>query len=127
MRPKFKAPGMISFYYIPWMCATCMTSFVKFCVSEFHMRDELLFVWLSGFGVEDGAEKCTVFTNKDTIFKVDVRPFNIRASFGDGAVLLDSSGTPVLTDEWGVTLDSLHHGATYFLVCIFPYNMCFVY
>lgn len=90
------------------------------------MRDELLSVCLSGFGVEDEAEKCTLIT-KDAAFKVDVGPFNVRASFGDRAVLFDSSGTPVLTDEWGVTLDSLHHGAEYYLVRIFPYNMCFVY
>nr|ABN09121.1 Homeodomain-related [Medicago truncatula] len=67
-----------------------------------------------GFGVEDEAEKCMVIT-KDAAFKVDAGPFNVRASFGDRAVLFDSSGTPVLTDEWGVTLDSLHHGAEYYL------------
>jgi len=125
MHPKFIAPGTISIIFQGRVqCASL--HLVKDCVSELHMRDELLFVCLPGFGVEDGVEKCTVYT-KDTEFKVDVGPFNIRASFGDRAILLDSSGTPVLTDEWGVTLDSLHHGAAYYVVCIFTYTICFVY
>ncbi|GAU45709.1 hypothetical protein TSUD_86850 [Trifolium subterraneum] len=59
--------------------------------------------------------KCTVSINNE-IVEVDAGPFNIRQIFGDGAVLFDSSGQIVLTDEWGVTLNSLQHGASYFLV-----------
>ncbi|KAK2402483.1 WUSCHEL-related homeobox [Trifolium repens] len=63
------------------------------------------------------AAKCTVSID-DQIIEVDSGPFNIRQIFGDEAILVDSSGQLVLTDEWGVTLDSLQHGASYFLVCI---------
>ncbi|CAI8618294.1 unnamed protein product [Vicia faba] len=51
-----------------------------------------------------------------TVIEVEVGPFNVRANFGDGAVLFDSSGQQVPTDEWGVTLDSLQHGASYYMV-----------
>ncbi|XP_045821845.1 WUSCHEL-related homeobox 8-like [Trifolium pratense] len=59
--------------------------------------------------------KCTVSIN-NYIIDVDVGPFNIRQIFGDEAILVDSSGQLVLTDEWGVTLESLQHGGSYFLV-----------
>ncbi|PNX77427.1 WUSCHEL-related homeobox 9-like protein, partial [Trifolium pratense] len=64
--------------------------------------------------------KCTVSIN-NYIIDVDVGPFNIRQIFGDEAILVDSSGQLVLTDEWGVTLESLQHGGSYFLVCMFSY------
>ncbi|CAK9181882.1 unnamed protein product [Ilex paraguariensis] len=59
--------------------------------------------------------KSTVFIN-DVGFEVGVGPFNVREAFGDGAVLIHSSGQPVLTNEWGVTHHSLQHGAFYYLV-----------
>ncbi|XP_057764407.1 WUSCHEL-related homeobox 9-like [Salvia miltiorrhiza] len=67
-----------------------------------------------------GVEECvptksTVFIN-DVCFEVGVGPFNVREAFGDDAVLIQSSGQPVLTDEWGVTLHPLHHGAFYYLL-----------
>ncbi|KAI8525581.1 hypothetical protein RHMOL_Rhmol13G0241700 [Rhododendron molle] len=61
------------------------------------------------------AAKSTVFIN-DVAFEVAVGPFNVREAFGDDAVLVHSSGHPVLTNEWGVTLQSLHHGGFYYLV-----------
>nr|XP_004505393.1 WUSCHEL-related homeobox 9-like isoform X2 [Cicer arietinum] len=71
---------------------------------------------LQGVGEEaDGRAKCTVIIN-DVVFEVDVGPFNVREAFGDGAVLFDSTGHPILTDDWGVTLHSLHHGASYYLI-----------
>jgi hypothetical protein len=75
---------------------------------------------LSGVGEPNHftAAKCTVSID-DQIIEVDSGPFNIRQIFGDEAILVDSSGQLVLTDEWGVTLDSLQHGASYFLVCIY--------
>ncbi|GAA0171688.1 homeodomain transcription factor [Lithospermum erythrorhizon] len=60
------------------------------------------------------ATKSTVFIN-DVAFEVPVGPFNVKASFGDDAVLFHSSGNPVLADEWGFTLHPLQHGAFYFL------------
>lgn len=43
-------------------------------------------------------------------------PFNVREAFGDDAVLIHATGQPVLTNQWGVTLQSLQHGACYYLV-----------
>ncbi|KAA8519723.1 hypothetical protein F0562_013979 [Nyssa sinensis] len=77
---------------------------------------------IQGAGVgESGAvgpanpARSTVFIN-DVVFEVAVGPFNVREAFGDDAVLIHSSGQPVLTNEWGVTLQSLQHGAFYYLV-----------
>ncbi|KAL6206651.1 hypothetical protein ACLB2K_023899 [Fragaria x ananassa] len=64
-----------------------------------------------------GAARSMVFIN-DVAFEVAAGPFNVREAFGDDAVLIHSSGHPVLTNEWGVTLHSLHHGAFYYLVRI---------
>lgn len=62
-----------------------------------------------------GPAKSTVFIN-DVAFEVAAGPFNVREAFGDDAVLIHSSGQPVLTNEWGVTVQSLQHGAFYYLV-----------
>ncbi|KAJ7968640.1 WUSCHEL-related homeobox like [Quillaja saponaria] len=62
-----------------------------------------------------GLAKSTVFIN-DVAFEVAVGPFNVRGAFGDDAVLIHSSGQPVLTNEWGVTIQSLQHGAFYYLI-----------
>ncbi|KAL1560294.1 WUSCHEL-related homeobox 9-like [Salvia divinorum] len=67
-------------------------------------------------GVEQcGPTKSTVFIN-DVCFEVGAGPFNVWEAFGDDAALFHSSGQPVLTDEWGVTLHPLHHGAFYYLL-----------
>ena len=73
---------------------------------------------VSGVGDAAATPKSTVFIN-DVAFEVAVGPFNVREAFGDEAVLIQSSGHPVLTDEWGVTLHPLQHGACYYLVCVF--------
>ncbi|KAJ0735049.1 putative transcription factor homeobox-WOX family [Helianthus annuus] len=67
------------------------------------------------------AGKSTVFIN-DVAFEVAVGPFNVREAFGDDAVLIHSYGQPVVTNEWGVTLQSLQHGAFYYLVRSFSYG-----
>ncbi|KAK7306597.1 hypothetical protein VNO77_44546 [Canavalia gladiata] len=59
--------------------------------------------------------RSTVFIN-DMAFEVAVGPFNVRDAFGDDAVLIHATGQPVLTNQWGVTLQSLQHGASYYLV-----------
>ncbi|KAK2642074.1 hypothetical protein Ddye_023837 [Dipteronia dyeriana] len=68
-------------------------------------------------GVDHGGPgaRSTVFIN-DVAFEVGVGPFNVREAFGEDAVLINSSGHPVLTNEWGITLQSLHHGAFYYLI-----------
>ncbi|KAG5126317.1 hypothetical protein JHK82_027152 [Glycine max] len=66
---------------------------------------------LQGIGDPGGAARSTVFIN-DVAFEVAVGPFNVREAFGDDVVLIHaSSGQPVLTNQWGLTLHSLQHGA----------------
>ncbi|XVE88139.1 hypothetical protein DITRI_Ditri19aG0044000 [Diplodiscus trichospermus] len=62
-----------------------------------------------------GAARSTVFIN-DVAFEVAVGPFNVREAFGDDAILVNSAGQPVLTNDWGITLQSLQHGGFYYLV-----------
>lgn len=69
----------------------------------------------SGVGPNGAGAKTTVFIN-DVAFEVPVGPFNVREAFGEEAVLIHSYGQPVLTNEWGVTLHSLQHGAFYYLI-----------
>ncbi|XAR66525.1 hypothetical protein NMG60_11012796 [Bertholletia excelsa] len=59
--------------------------------------------------------RITVFIN-DVAFEVASGPFNVREAFGDDAVLIHSSSHPVVTNEWGVTLQSLQHGGSYYLL-----------
>ncbi|GFZ03004.1 homeobox-3 [Actinidia rufa] len=62
-----------------------------------------------------GPQKSTVFIN-DVAFEIGMGPFNVREAFGDDAVLVHCSGQPVVTNEWGVTLHSLQHGGSYYLL-----------
>ncbi|PIN10431.1 hypothetical protein CDL12_16980 [Handroanthus impetiginosus] len=65
---------------------------------------------------ETGPTKTVVFIN-DVCFEVGVGPVNVREAFGDDAVLIESSsGQPVLTNEWGITMQPLQHGAFYYLL-----------
>ncbi|KAE8659686.1 hypothetical protein F3Y22_tig00116962pilonHSYRG00885 [Hibiscus syriacus] len=59
--------------------------------------------------------RSTVFIN-DVAFEITVGPFNVWEAFGDDAILINSSGQPVLTNEWGLTLQSLQNGGIYYLV-----------
>ncbi|KAG4970668.1 hypothetical protein JHK82_036361 [Glycine max] len=71
---------------------------------------------LQGIGDPGGAARSMVFIN-DVAFEVALGPFNVREAFGDDAVLIHAStGQPVLTNQWGLTLHSLQHGACYYLV-----------
>ncbi|MBA0565575.1 hypothetical protein Golob_010442 [Gossypium lobatum] len=63
--------------------------------------------------------RSTVFIN-DVAFEVTVGPFNVREAFGDDAILINSSGQPVLTNEWGLTLQSLQHGLGMWKWKLFP-------
>lgn len=65
-----------------------------------------------------GPTKSTVFIN-DVCFEVGTGPFNVKEAFGDDAVLIHSSGHPVLTNDWGLTLQPLQHNAFYYLVRTF--------
>nr|APR63647.1 WUSCHEL-related homeobox 9 [Populus tomentosa] len=74
---------------------------------------------IQGLGQSGGTTMLTVFIN-DVAFEVTMGPFNVREAFGDDVLLIQSSGQPVLTNECGVTLQSLQHGAFYYLV---PFSM----
>nr|XP_017234528.1 PREDICTED: WUSCHEL-related homeobox 9-like isoform X1 [Daucus carota subsp. sativus] len=62
-----------------------------------------------------GAGKSTVIIN-DVGFEVASGPLNVKEVFGEDAVLIHSSGQPVVTNEWGFTLQPLQHGAFYYLI-----------
>ncbi|XP_075499544.1 WUSCHEL-related homeobox 9-like isoform X1 [Primulina tabacum] len=62
--------------------------------------------------------KSTVFVN-DVCLEVGSGPFNVREAFGNDAVLVQLSGQPVITNEWGVTVQPLHHGDFYHLLRAF--------
>lgn len=65
-------------------------------------------------GVE--LQKVTVFINGMEV-EVPARPFDVRGTFGDEAVLIHYySGQPVMTNEWGLTLHPLQNGALYYVV-----------
>lgn len=68
-----------------------------------------------------GPAKSTVFIN-EVAFEVATGPFNVREAFGDDAVLIHSTGQPVFTNDWGVTLEPLIDGAFYYLVRTFDFN-----
>ncbi|KAJ0971641.1 hypothetical protein J5N97_019600 [Dioscorea zingiberensis] len=70
---------------------------------------------MNGIQGSGGMSKLMVFIN-EVAFEVMAGPLNLRAVFGEESVLLHASGHPVLTDEWGVTLQPLQHGASYYLV-----------
>ncbi|XP_074272321.1 WUSCHEL-related homeobox 9-like [Silene latifolia] len=60
--------------------------------------------------------KSTVFINGMAI-EVPCAPFNVKEEFGEDVMLVNAStGHPVMTNEWGVTLHALQHGASYYLV-----------
>lgn len=70
----------------------------------------------AGVGIVDQAPtKSTVFIN-DVCVEVAAVPLNVRETFGEDAVLVQSSGQPVLTNDWGETLQPLQHGGVYYLL-----------
>ena len=70
-----------------------------------------------GEDVEDNVYpvRMTVFINEMPI-EVVSGLFNVKAAFGNDAVLINSFGQPILTDEFGVTYQPLQNGAIYYLV-----------
>ncbi|KAK4796419.1 hypothetical protein SAY86_028745 [Trapa natans] len=68
-----------------------------------------------GIGGGGTLRKVAVFIN-DVAFEVAAEPFNVQAAFGNDVVLINSAGQPVVTDEWGLTLQPLQHGAFYYLI-----------
>ncbi|XP_073128143.1 WUSCHEL-related homeobox 8-like [Henckelia pumila] len=76
---------------------------------------------LQGTGEMGPTTKSTVFIN-DVCFEVGSGPFNVKQAFGDDAVLIQSWGQPVLTNEWGITLQPLCHGQFYYLLRAFTHD-----
>ncbi|KAF8117221.1 hypothetical protein N665_0012s0223 [Sinapis alba] len=59
--------------------------------------------------------RLTVFIN-DMPFEVAAGLFNVKEAFGSNAMLINSFGQPIPTDEFGVTFQPLQNGAVYYLV-----------
>ncbi|XP_010509812.1 PREDICTED: WUSCHEL-related homeobox 9-like [Camelina sativa] len=64
--------------------------------------------------VQAGA-RIRVFINEMEL-EVTPGPFNVRDAFGEEVVLINSAGQPIVTDEYGVALQPLQHGASYYLI-----------
>lgn len=70
----------------------------------------------------DFAGFLTVFIN-GVATEIPRGPLDIKAMFGQDAILVHSSGEPVLVNENGISLQSLQMGENYFLVSFFfPLN-----
>ncbi|KAK4769962.1 hypothetical protein SAY87_030494 [Trapa incisa] len=93
---------------------------VPFMPSSNQVHD--LAVAAPGIGGGFTIPKVAVFIN-DVAFEVTAEPFNVQAAFGNDAVLINSAGQPVVTDEWGLTLQPLQHGAFYYLVGVDEFSM----
>ncbi|KAG5396451.1 hypothetical protein IGI04_018265 [Brassica rapa subsp. trilocularis] len=64
--------------------------------------------------VQAGA-RIRVFIN-EMEFEVSPGQFNVRDAFGEEVVLINSAGQPIVTDEYGVAIHPLQHGASYYLI-----------
>ncbi|CAH8311524.1 unnamed protein product [Eruca vesicaria subsp. sativa] len=60
-------------------------------------------------------ENIRVFIN-EMEFEVSQGPFNVRDAFGEEVVLINSAGQPIVTDEYGVALQPLQYGDSYYLI-----------
>ena len=64
-------------------------------------------------------QSIVVFVN-NKLLQVSVGPINVRAVFGENAVLFHTTGQPVLVNELGFTLEGLQLGAGYYAVSLIP-------
>ncbi|XP_043689957.1 WUSCHEL-related homeobox 9-like [Telopea speciosissima] len=81
-----------------------------------HIHGGVAVVGEGGGMAPVAAAKTMVFIN-DVAFEVGGGGIvNVREAFGDDAILINSSGQPILTNEFGVTLQSLQHGGFYYVV-----------
>ncbi|CAL0299204.1 unnamed protein product [Lupinus luteus] len=69
----------------------------------------------SGFGGTNISAVITVFIN-GVATEVPSGPFDIKTVFGEDVMLVHSSGVSVPTNEFGLLMQSLSHGESYFLV-----------
>lgn len=69
-----------------------------------------------------GVGRSTVFINEVAFEVVPGARLNVKEVFGGEALLLDHSGRPVATNELGITVHPLQHGASYYLVKLYFTN-----
>ncbi|CAJ1961822.1 unnamed protein product [Sphenostylis stenocarpa] len=109
-------PSLLNFCVTPITTAPTTTTVVSPITTSTTTVLSPVIAQVQGMvGDPAAAARSTVFIN-DVAFEVAVGPFNVREAFGDDAVLIHATGQPVLTNQWGVTLHSLQHGACYYLV-----------
>ncbi|XP_056843750.1 WUSCHEL-related homeobox 9 isoform X2 [Raphanus sativus] len=65
--------------------------------------------------VQAAGARIRVFIN-EMEFEVSPGQFNVRDAFGEEVVLINSAGQPIVTDEYGVAIHPLQHGASYYLI-----------
>ncbi|KAL2341821.1 hypothetical protein Fmac_009761 [Flemingia macrophylla] len=110
-------PSLLNFRVSPTTTAPTASTVVPPITTSTTTVLSSIIAQAQGMGDPAGAARSTVFIN-DVAFEVAVGPFNVREAFGDDAVLIHATGQPVLTNQWGVTLQSLQHGASYYLLYI---------
>ncbi|XP_074577912.1 WUSCHEL-related homeobox 9-like [Curcuma longa] len=115
---KLKMQYLQQLYAAAAVAPTASASTVGSCVNG--SSDIQVLMGGIGSGIFDGTgASCnswsTVITS-EAAYEVAAGRINVRQVLGPEAILLDQSGQPVLTDEWGVTLHPLQHGASYYLV-----------
>ncbi|KAK7412410.1 hypothetical protein VNO78_03869 [Psophocarpus tetragonolobus] len=108
-------PPLLNFCVAPTTTSSTTTTLVPPITTPSSTVQSPVMPQVQGMGDPAAAARSTVFIN-DVAFEVAVGPFNVREAFGDDAVLVHATGQPVLTNQWGVTLHSLQHGACYYLV-----------
>ena len=78
------------------------------CFFLFNRVFDVFFFFFEGYNI-------IIFIN-GVPTEVPKGPVDMKAMFGQETVLVHSSGLPVLTNEFGISLHSLQHGESYFLV-----------
>ncbi|KAI5443581.1 hypothetical protein KIW84_012284 [Lathyrus oleraceus] len=69
----------------------------------------------SGFGGSDVSGLITVYIN-GVATEVARGAIDMKTLFGEDVMLIHSSGVSVPTNEFGILMQSLHHGESYFLI-----------
>lgn len=78
-----------------------------------------------GFGGSDVSGLITVYIN-GVATEVARGAIDMKTVFGEDVMLIHSSGVSVPTNEFGILMQSLQHGESYFLVIItfYYYILC---
>jgi len=68
----------------------------------------------------------TVFIN-GVATQVSEGALDVKAMFGEGVILVHSSGVPVAFNDYGIPFPSLQHGESYFLVSAYAQPLLFLH